>query len=488
MNTGDKVVSISKTGKRKGQQGTLVKKIEGTKKWVVRWADGAEKPYAISKLKKMSKDSDEHANNSTAKEDVNMSGADLSTSSAIVEPGNTAVVDIDGISISSNQDSGAAAAAIKAQKGASSVVQASIIETTTAADSNPELPDQHRVSDDAEGATSTSLIVPNDTETLDATADTANDTETLDATADTANGTKTPDPTADTANGTETPDPTVDTASHTETLDPTADTGIHEYADETEEMDELSDEIGAAIFAFIAENTAEPVEYDGDAMYDGFYPPETGEEVADLPFDDETGEEHFMYDEEIQDGFGDEMGTGGAVYGDGTEEGVADIPYIDENDEEALVYDGDEFVDDVGRRDEAYIHDPEDTVDSDLLVSEEDEKQIDEGEVPDESANEIDGGNNDQVKGGDVDLSSVKPHTDEVIRDQDGEKIKRPLDFFDEILANDDDVGVDGTREADTEALTDDDKVTSKKFPEDQKVGDGVDTVEILPRCYIGCA
>ena len=53
MHEGDEVVSISQTGKRKGQQGTLVgKQIEGTKTWMVRWSDGVENPYAIHELKK----------------------------------------------------------------------------------------------------------------------------------------------------------------------------------------------------------------------------------------------------------------------------------------------------------------------------------------------------------------------------------------------------------------------------------------------------
>ena len=87
MDAGDKVLSISKTGKRKGQQGTLVKK-EGTEKWIVRWADGVEKPYSVNKLKKISirKDGSELANDPGIN-DVSVTNTDLTA----VEPKNTKV-------------------------------------------------------------------------------------------------------------------------------------------------------------------------------------------------------------------------------------------------------------------------------------------------------------------------------------------------------------------------------------------------------------
>ena len=416
MNTGDKIVSISKTGKRKGQQGTLVKKMEGMQKWVVRWADGAEKPYAASKLKKVSKDSDERVNN-TAGKDANTSVDDLVTSSTIAEPGK-------------------------------------------------------RASDDVEGTTSTSLIIPNES-----TAGTANNAIALDVAAGTAHDTETLHVAAGTTNDTETLHVAADTANHTETQDAAADTGINEYADETEESDELSDDIGAAISAFIAENTAEPVEYERDAMYDGFYAPETGEEVTDLPFDHETGGAYLMYDDEIQDGFDDEIGPGVGVYGDGTEEGVAHIPFIDENDEE---YDGHEFFDN-DTRDETYIDDPEDTVDGDLIVGEEDGRHIDDSEVPNKSANEINGGHDDKVEEADND-ASFNPDSDEGRRVDsespvDGGKTRDQV--FEKIEVDDDDVGVDRTGEADVS--TDDGGVNSKILSEDQKVGVGVDAVDAVP-------
>ena len=55
METGDEVVSISKTGRRKGQRGVLLGElIEATQKWSVRWAsDGTVKEYSVKNLKKV---------------------------------------------------------------------------------------------------------------------------------------------------------------------------------------------------------------------------------------------------------------------------------------------------------------------------------------------------------------------------------------------------------------------------------------------------
>ena len=349
METGDKVVSISKVGKRKGQQGILVSKIEGTQKWVVRWADGTEKPYSTNKLQKMSEDSD------------HTGGAGPESSSAIVGPENTAIP---------------------------------------------------RVTDDVEGTTG-----------LD----------------------------------TETPD---------DYVDGTANTGVNGNAYETEEIDDddMSVDIGAAISAFIAENTTGPAEYEGDAMYDGVYASETGEEVTALPYGDETAGEPFTYDDEMQDEFDDGMGMDGVVYDDGTGEGVEDFALVDESDEHALTYDEDGFVDDAGSRDEDYIGDPGDLVDNDLFVDENNEEHIYGGEVSNELADEISDGYNDDV-GGDID-GSFDPGTDE----------KRDVEAHDEFLGEtDDDINTDGIRE------TGDDDVMDRKLSEDQKVGDGVNAGEAAP-------